>query len=429
VSCLSSCDTGPVVNFMLRLLSGGADSSISIWDLEQLTPASNDNISKPKGAVPKYVFRPMLISPTSLNRIRAIWDGKADIFLNRGLSAHKFGITQLSFYPFDSAAFLSSSYDHSLKLYSTNTLTASASFDLDSIIYTHALSPIASHLLVACATQHPAVRLVDLRSGSSAHSLAGHHGAVLSVAWSPTNEYILATGDTNGTARLWDVRKSAGTLGLLDMEDSVGIAGHDGMGTGARSRCAGKAHNGAVNGLAWTDDGAFIITAGHDERVRVWDAATGANTLASFGPTLKNSHLSTISLLASPTSVTPPRKEILFYPNEQELLIFVLHEGKLVKRLKVPGPVTATVRSRTGERNVPNRITALTWRGISEGIYSGHSDGQIRVWAPQMAPDEDSDTEESHGIIEGTEGAGLKRKRQILDDIFKDLTRQKITFG
>lgn len=270
---------------------------------------------------------------------------------------------------------------------------------------------------------------MDLRSGSSTHSLAGHHGAILSVCWSPINEYILASGDTSGTARLWDVRKSAATLGLLDMEDSVGVVGNDGLGTGASSRLIGKAHNGAVNGISWTDDGCYIITAGHDERVRVWDAATGANTLASFGPTLKNSHLSTISLLTSPTSATRPRKEILFYPNEQELLTFVLHEGKLVKRTKVPGPVTTVVRSRTGERNIRNRITAVTWRGISEGIYSGHSDGQIKAWAPKITHDEESDTEESYEPDKAVEETGLKRKRQVLDDVFRDLTRQKITFG
>jgi DNA excision repair protein ERCC-8 len=252
---------------------------------------------------------------------------------------------------------------------------------------------------------------------------------VLSVAWSPTNEYILSSGDTSGTARLWDVRKSAGTLGLLDMEDSIGVAGNDGVGTGSRSRYAGKAHNGAVNGLSWTDDGAFIITAGHDERVRVWDAATGANTLASFGPTLKNSHLSTISLLTSPTSVTIPRKDVLFYPNEQELLMFALHDGTLVKRLKAPGSVTAAARSRAGQRTIRNRITALAWRGVSDGIYSGHSDGQIRVWAPEIATDDDSDTEEVHEISEGATVVGSKRKSRVLDDIFRDLTRQKITFG
>jgi DNA excision repair protein ERCC-8 len=198
--------------------------------------------------------------------------------MNRTASAHKFGITHLSFYPFDSAAFLSSSYDHFLKLYATETLSVSANFDLNSIIYSHALSPIASHVLVACATQHPAVRLVDLRTGSSTHSLAGHYGALLSLAWSPTLEHILASGGIDGTVRLWDIRKSSGELGVLNMEDSTGITTMDGVGRSSRARDVGKAHSAAVNGITWTDDGAYLITAGHDERIRVWDAAAGANT-------------------------------------------------------------------------------------------------------------------------------------------------------
>ena len=164
---------------------------------------------------------------------------------------------------------MSSSYDHHLKLYSTESLQLSADFDLDSIIYSHALSPIANHLLVACATQHPAIRLVDLRSGSSTHSLAGHQGAVLGVSWNPSLEHILASGGIDGTLRLWDVRKSSGTLGVLNLEDSTGIVGFDGLGRGARNRGAGKAHGGAVNGITWTDDGQYIVSAGHDERIRV----------------------------------------------------------------------------------------------------------------------------------------------------------------
>lgn len=346
-------------------------------------------------------------------------------------SAHKFGITHLSFYPFDSAAFLSSSYDHHLKLYAAETLAPSADFDLGSIVYTHALSPIASHLLVACATQNPTVRLVDLRSGSSTHSLAGHHGALLSVAWSPTIEHVLASGGVDGTARLWDIRKSSGALGVLDMEDSTGIAGFDGMGRGARGRDRGKTHRGAVNGLAWTDDGSYIVSAGHDERVRVWDIASGANTLASFGPTLKNGHLSNLPLATSPVSLSPARTELLFYPNEKELLVFELHEGRLLKRLKVPGPALAAVRSRTGERSIKNRITALVWRSAVDGIYSAHSDGQIRAWIPRTADDATADKEEEEGLKgrAADEDETGKRKRQVLDDVFRDLTRQKISFG
>jgi DNA excision repair protein ERCC-8 len=382
------------------LVSGGADSSIKLWDLEEC-PSGAIHTFKPTGTVPKSA------------------------------SAHKFGITHLSFYPFDSAAFLSSSYDHHLKLYTTETLTLSADFDLNSIIYTHALSPIANHLLVACATQHPAVRLVDLRSGASTHSLPGHHGALLSLAWSPTVEHILVSGGIDGTVRLWDIRRSSGTLGVLDMEDSTGIIGTDGVGKGTRAREAGKAHQGAVNGITWSDDGSYIISAGHDERVRVWDAATGANTLASFGPTLKNSHLSNLPLVTSPTSLTAPGKEVLFYPNEKELVMFELREGRILKRLKVPGPAMAAVRSKTGERNIRNRITALAWRGQVDGVYSAHSDGQIRAWLPRTAEDDRLDREDEEALKSQVddETEGGKRKRQVLHDVFRDLTRQKISFG
>lgn len=306
----------------------------------------------------------------------------------------------------------------------------SADFDLNSIVYSQAISPIASHLLVACATQHPAVRLVDLRSGSNTHSLAGHHGALLSVAWSPTLQHVLASGGIDGAVRLWDIRKSSASISILDAEDSIGIK-PDGLRAGGWARQSARAHGGAVNGITWTDDGSYIISAGQDERMRVWDAATGANTLASFGPTLKNSHLSTLPLITTPSPSTPPGKELLFYPNEKELLMFELHEGKLLKRLRVPGPNIAAVRSRTGERNVKSRITALVFRGQADGVYSAHTDGQIRAWLPRATEDDMLDREDEEGTHRqfDDESAGGKRKRKALDNVFKSFARQKISFG
>jgi DNA excision repair protein ERCC-8 len=242
-------------------------------------------------------------------------------------------------------------------------------------------------------------------------------------------EHILASSGIDGTVRLWDIRKSSGSLGLLDMEDSTGITGTDGLGKSARPRDSGKAHTAAVNGITWTDDGRYIITAGHDERIRVWDANTAANTLASFGPTIRNGHLSNLPLVVSPTSSTPPGQELLFFPNEREILVFELHEGKLLKRLKVPGPNTAAVRSRTGERNIRNRITGLVWRGQAGGVYTTHTDGQIRAWLPRTLEDDELDREEEESTTQENENEGTKRKRQVLDDVFKNLTRQKITFG
>ena len=376
------------------MLSGGAESSIILWDLESAENTLNHCIYKPAAKAGK---------------------------------AHKFGITHLSFYPFDSQAFLSTSYDHTLKIYATETLSLSASFDLNSVVYSHALSPIADHLLVACATQHPAVRLVDLRSGASAHSLAGHQGAVLSVAWSPHDEYMLASGGSEGTVKLWDIRRSAGSLGVLDMDDSVGIGGEDGRGRNARPRNHGKAHIGACNGVVWTEDGRHLVTVGHDERVRVWDVGVGANALSHFGPIIKNTHLSTLLPLLAPKHISS--SQVMLYPNEKELLMFDLFEGTLLKRLRAPGVAVAQASGSAGQRNIRNRITSLAWRSGDVEVYSAHSDGLIRAWKPKTTEEMRIERDEAEQVDDGDEDEGRKWKRQALDDVFRDLTRQKITFN
>ena len=271
------------------------------------------------------------------------------------------------------------------------------------------------------------MRLVDLRSGASAHSLAGHQGAVLSVAWSPVDEYILASGGSDGTVRLWDVRQSAGSLGVLDLEDSVGIGGEDGLGKHARARNQGKAHVGACNGVVWTDDGRHLVTAGHDERVRVWDVGVGANALAHFGPIIKNTHLSTLLPLIVPSNVGKPRDQVMLYPNEKEILMFGLLEGTLYKRLKASRAAVAQASGSAGQRNIRNRVTSLAWRAGNVEMYSAHSDGVIRAWKPRTKEEIEIETDEIEQANDG-EDESRKRKRQALDEVFRDLTKQKITF-
>ncbi|KAJ9156089.1 DNA excision repair protein ERCC-8 [Pleurostoma richardsiae] len=413
------------------LISGGSDATIRLWDLEQCGNPNRPHTYRPVAEIAKAETLPG--APA----------GKSQ--------AHRFGITHLSFYPFDNAAFLSSSYDQTLKLWATDSARLSGSFDIASKIYTHAISPIASHLLVACGTQHPAVRLVDLRSSAAVQSLVAPGqvgaatGAVLSVAWSPRHEHILASGAVDGSVRIWDIRRASGLVGLLDQEDSLGIV-HRGadVDSGALRergiRASAKAHSGPVNGLTWTDDGAYIVSAGHDRRIRVWDAATGANTLASFGPSIRNGQLASATMFTSPVGLTPPRGELLFWPNETEILVLDLHEGTVVTRLRGVGPSMAGVRARRGgERTVKNRVTSIVWRGAGGvggssgvvmggrnalgGIYSAHLDGQIRAWAPHV---EGPDNEEDFG--EQEDQGERAQKRKAIDDAFRNLMGKKITF-
>jgi WD40 repeat protein len=158
--------------------------------------------------------------------------------------------------------------------------------------------------------------------------------------------------------RIWDVRKANGLVALLDQEDTVGIVDAE---TPRAPRLSAKAHAGPVNGLTWTDDGAYLVSAGHDGRIRVWDAATGANTLANFGPSIRNSQMGTLTMFVSPVGLTPPGRELLFFPNETEILVMDLHEGSTVTRLRGMGPAVAAVGTRRGgERTVRNRVTCST---------------------------------------------------------------------
>ncbi|KAF4985600.1 hypothetical protein FDECE_16450, partial [Fusarium decemcellulare] len=367
------------------LLSGGAEGGIKIWDLE-----SCGNPHK------LHTFRPVSSIARSTREQHS--------------TSHSHGITHLAFYPFDPDAFLSSSYDKKLKLWATQHCALSATFDLNATIYSHSTSPIADHLIVACATQNSAVRLVDLKSGSAVQALVAHGGPVLSTTWSPRHEHILVSGHADGKVRIWDIRRAGGVIAQLDQEDSLGIVhkmNHSAaIGTGEghvpRFRASAQAHDDAVNGLQWTDDGKYIISAGLDRRIRVWDAATGANTLASFGSLIQNQHAKTASILVSPSSLSVGN-EFLFWPNDQEILILDLHDGNIVTRLRSPG-VTNPVGSRGGEMG-KNRITSIVWRGSGGGgrqvgsamgggnsvgaIYSSHMDGQIRAWAPQIPGPED----------------------------------------
>ena len=379
------------------LLSGGADSSIAIWDLEAATTSTESGETHlPLSAVSKTA------------------------------KEHKLGITQVDFYPFDSLAFLTSSYDHTVKLYSSETLQASASFDLDAVVYNMALSPIASHLLVACATQGPNVRLVDLRSGATAHSLAGHTGAVLSTAWSPVTEHLLASGATDGTVRFWDIRRSVGSLGALDLEDSTGRAAAQAH-TYSRTAAAhgnAQAHRGPVNGLVWTEDARHLVTTGHDQRIRVWDTATYANTLANFGPSVRNAGLAPVIPLLPPRHLFPAHADVLLYPNEHEALMYELFDGKLLRRMR-----RAEREKRAGDAagKKRDRITSLAWRAHEVEMYSAHADGSVVAWTPRT--DEDAEVEEEERAEEEDSNERRKRKRDVLEDIYAGLTGRNVTFG
>ncbi|MER7848164.1 trypsin-like peptidase domain-containing protein [Kitasatospora sp. NPDC096077] len=125
------------------------------------------------------------------------------------------------------------------------------------------------HTLATGSDDHT-VRLWDTASGTSRATLAGHTGAVTSVAFSPDGR-TLATGGDDQTARLWDVASRT-----------------------IRATLAG--HTGAVTSVAFSPDGRTLATGSSDQTARLWDVASrtirttrssyagGAVTSVAFSP-------------------------------------------------------------------------------------------------------------------------------------------------
>ncbi|KAL2822710.1 WD40-repeat-containing domain protein [Aspergillus cavernicola] len=390
------------------MVSGGADPSIHLWDLEA------------RGSELSYIHEPV-----------------ASITKFSHESAHTHAITSISIYPFDPtpSTILTTSHDGTLKLSALQPAMISPvhTFRLDCTPYTHSLSSHpSSPLLVAVGTSEKPVRLLDLRSGLSTHGLPGHSSAVLSVSWAPHQPHILASASTDNRVILFDIRRAGhnSAIATLDMDDAVGLVPPCSAPTSYRSRAAfsphARAHNGAVTGVRWTADGAYLVTAGQDARIRVWEAATGANTLVHFGPRVQNT---SSSQLAERAPVIVPHghmdagHETLLWANfsdsddRGEIFLLELREGTFIKRLRVPGLMAR--RPQPGRSNALSaaRINSLAWRGngaSGEGIevFSAHGDGTLRAWVSREAEEEPTEAEE-------LEQADRKRKRDVLEEIYR----------
>lgn len=356
------------------LLSGGADGSIRVYDLNskgRIVDGERQSLA-PLTAVPQEY-------------------------------GHKFGVSSIHWWPFDSGLFVSSSFDGTVKVWDPNTLEAGEeaySFDLGCNIYNISISTVGDHSLVATAADHPFIRLLDLRTTSSSHTLAarGTRSAMknISVKWSPKDSHILASGASDGSVRIWDIRQSNSCITCLDMQQTGNVASN-------KKDDYRFAHRGAVNGLAWFPNGDYLISNGNDEKIRLWSLYPlgGRNMLVNYGPLIRNRHVQTLDPCLSPSEDL--QFPYLFFPSDSgEIFMFRAIDGKVVKRLN------------RGAGKLSNRTLCFVPRGNSTfEYYSGTMDGTIQCWSPQAATED---------LVEHEEEDTQPR---ILDDVWKSIQAQK----
>ncbi|XP_036435327.1 DNA excision repair protein ERCC-8 isoform X2 [Colossoma macropomum] len=299
------------------MLSGGSDGVIVIYDLE-------NNSKKPH-----YTCKAVCTVGRSSRYV------------------HKFSVETVQWYPHDTGMFVSSSFDKTMKVWDTETLKPAEAFQFEGNVYCHHMSPIArKHSLIAVGTKDPKVQLCDLKSGSRIHILQGHRGEVLSVRWSPRYEHILATASTDSRVRVWDVRRASGSLFTLDQ------------------------HNG--------DKSKASSESGTDDRMRLWNSATGENTLVNYGKVVNESRKGvkfTVSRGCSP--------EFVFVPCGSSVAMYGLHTGELVTML----------------RGHYNNVDCCEFHTDYQELYSGGKDCNILAWVPVLRQPDNED--EGAGSVKG----------------------------
>ena len=253
------------------------DDTARLWDLAAPDPAAVPFVL---GGHRDWISA-AAFSPNGRWLVTASWDGTARVWDLRSpdpsttplvLRGHRAPIGAVAFSP-DNRWLVTASGDSTARLWDVSAL-------LNTGVSTLLPGPVRTGNTGVSASLPGPARAgntgvsASLKPGLTAPCvLRGHEGAVLAVAFSPDGRWLV-TASQEGTARLWD-------LTILDpAAASTSANSLDRPGQAAEPLVLGG-HGFGVNGVAFSPDSRWLVTASWEGIARLWDISTLLNTSVS----------------------------------------------------------------------------------------------------------------------------------------------------
>ncbi|HFQ93446.1 MAG TPA: hypothetical protein ENK32_05520, partial [Anaerolineae bacterium] len=267
-----------------RLVTAGGDGAAKVWDA-----AAGDLISTLAGhngpvTAVTYDNDGQRIATASQDGTAKIWIARASLE-PRVLSGHNDAVLALAYSP-DGRFLASGGADNDAILWDAASGEQVSVFSRhDNVVNDVAFSPDGT--LLATGSEDSNVRLWLLES-EGLQAVFDEAAAVSSTAFSPDGA-VLAVGTADGIA-LWDVAAEEVTLTLSQSEAVRDLAFNpDGRLLAAAGDTAVtlwdtasgnvlniiQGHEGPINGLAFSRDGAYLATASDDGTARIWQVPSG----------------------------------------------------------------------------------------------------------------------------------------------------------
>ena len=162
----------------------------------------------------------------------------------------------------DDGTLISGSDDNTLRAWSVTGGTQRWSKDVGGRVKAVALPSHNPHFIAYGGRDNNNIRMRYSDDGDWRGEVSGHTSSVFSLAFKP-NSYVLASGSSDKTIRIWDV----------------------GDNTNLRHVRTLRGHTSWVNSVAWSPDGRTLASASRDGTVRLWNPNNGINFAVLRGHT------------------------------------------------------------------------------------------------------------------------------------------------